>query len=31
MSDNPKYEQLKVGDRDIEIVARVIAAVKEVK
>jgi phage repressor protein C with HTH and peptisase S24 domain len=31
MSDNPRYGPLEVGDREIEIVARVIAAIKEVK
>jgi phage repressor protein C with HTH and peptisase S24 domain/transcriptional regulator with XRE-family HTH domain len=31
MSDNPRYEPMKVDDRAIQIVARVIAAVKEVK
>jgi phage repressor protein C with HTH and peptisase S24 domain/transcriptional regulator with XRE-family HTH domain len=31
MSDNPRYEQMEVKDRDIEIVARVLAAIKEVK
>ena len=31
VSDNPRYEPMKVEDRAIEIVARVIAAVKEVK
>jgi len=31
MSDNPRYEQMEVKDKDIEIVARVLAAIKEVK
>jgi phage repressor protein C with HTH and peptisase S24 domain len=31
MSDNPRYGPLQVEDREIEIVARVIAAIKEVK
>ena len=31
MSDNPRYEPMKVDDRAIQIVARVIAAIKEVK
>lgn len=30
-SDNPSYEPMKVDDRDIEVIARVIAAIKEVK
>jgi phage repressor protein C with HTH and peptisase S24 domain/DNA-binding XRE family transcriptional regulator len=30
-SDNPRYESMKVDDRAIQIVARVIAAIKEVK
>ncbi|MDR0487664.1 MAG: S24 family peptidase [Treponema sp.] len=31
VSDNPRYEPMKVEDRAIEVVARVIAAIKEVK
>ena len=30
-SDNPSYEPMKVDDKAIEIIARVIAAIKEVK
>ena len=30
-SDNPSYEPMKVEDREIEVIARVIAAIKEVK
>jgi SOS-response transcriptional repressor LexA len=31
MSDNPRYGPMKVDDRAIQVVARVIAAIKEVK
>jgi len=31
VSDNPRYEPMKVEDKSIEVIARVIAAVKEVK
>jgi phage repressor protein C with HTH and peptisase S24 domain len=31
VSDNPRYEPMKVEDKSIEVMARVIAAVKEVK
>jgi len=30
-SDNPSYEPMNVNDKDIEVIARVIAAIKEVK
>ncbi|MCL2186523.1 MAG: hypothetical protein FWB86_11855 [Treponema sp.] len=30
-SDNPSYEPMNVDDKDIEVIARVIAAIKEVK
>jgi phage repressor protein C with HTH and peptisase S24 domain len=31
VSDNPRYEPMKIEDKSIEVMARVIAAVKEVK
>jgi len=31
VSDNPRYEPMKVEDKSIEVIARVIGAVKEVK